>query len=300
MNVTETVPSGETAGGLPAATPRAAYGATLGAAGLGLLACLGAGLARSDGAEPWIANALGLGLSAAGLWMRGVRPLDLLRAVRAIGARGADALERETGLAAVAISLGGLHALAWLPLGLRLWPLGLVAGLAAAASVLFHGLAYARREDAPRWSGAPTPLLFLTLAGCGGLLGLSAVENVLGFPPSLVVWKAALAIIGLGLAAQLWTAQAAEAVKAASEAGRLEGPLLDGPAHEATRRAARPLGAAALGLGLGVPILCAVAADFLPGGFWMPVALGAHLAGACVHRRLFLAQAERARPESLQ
>ena len=278
------------------ATPRDVVAGPICAAGLGVVVCLGVGLARSEGTEPWFANALALLLIASGLAAGGMDRAGALRALRGLVGAEADIAARAAGVAVVALALAALHAVVWLPFDLRLWPLGLAAGAAAAASIVAAGLSFVRVSTVPRWSGAPTPLLFLALGGAGGLLGLSAIENALGFPPGLVVWKAALALIGAGLAAQLWTAQAAEASERAAEAGGLEGPALHHAAFVRARGMAMALWWAAALFGLVIPIICAVGADFLAGRLWMPVALLSHLVGAALMRWLFLAEAEIATP----
>ena len=282
----------EAASAVPFAAPRDIVAGPISAAGLGVVLCLGVGLARSDGTEPWLANALALLLTIAGLGAGGMDRAGALRALRGLLGSEADISARASGLAVAALALALAHALIWLPFDLRLWPLGLAAGSAAAGSIIATGLSFARVSTVPRWSGAPTALLFLALGGAGGLLGLSAIENLLGFPPGLVVWKAALALIGAGLAAQLWTAQAAEASRDAAEAGRLEEPALHHAAFVRARGMAMALWWGAILLGLVIPIICAVGADFLAGRLWMPTALLSHLVGAVVMRWLFLAEAE--------
>ncbi len=277
-------------------SPLAPAAQTLIAAGLGAIACLGVGLGRSDGSEPWLANALALALLIGGLALGGVRARTVRACLRAAARRDASMAARAEGLALGALALTAAHAVIWLPFDARQWPLGLVAGVAAGASVLASGLDLARRAEVPRWSATPTPLLLLALAGAGGLLALSAIENALGFAPGLVVWKAALALIGAGLAAQLWNAQAEQAGAAAAQAERSHGPFLEAPVFARARARRGLLRLVAIGLGLGVPVLCAVAADFLSGGFWMPVAFLSHLLGVAALRLLFLAEAEEVEP----
>ncbi|TVQ55212.1 MAG: hypothetical protein EA355_10370 [Rhodobacteraceae bacterium] len=266
--------------------PEATLSGTFSGVGFGMAAALGVGLGRTTGAEPWIAGALALALL--GFW---AAPRAM-----ALRAGGAAALAgwrdtwagRETaaGLAALGVFL--VHLLLWLGLGERLWPLGLaVAGLALLA---LHAQAslYATRADVACWSQAPTVLMVLVLAAAGGMLGLSAVEGLLGFPPSLVVWKAAISLIAAGLTAQLWSFKAAE-VRREDAA-----PLLDAPFFGRGRAQAGRLRWAALVLGVVAPLICAMLADATTERVLMPLAFALHLAGALAFRWLFLAEAQRA------
>jgi drug/metabolite transporter (DMT)-like permease len=190
------------------------------------------------------------------------------------------------------LTLGRETLMPALGFGVRFWPLGLALAAAVVARVVAKGLVYASETSVPRWSKPPTALLWVVQTAAAGLLGLSAVEGLLGFPPGLVVWKAALALIGLGLMSQLWHAQA-------GEAGDDEAPWLrtDSLAQQARQRALW-LFRGAIFFGLGVPMVLAIAADGQTERVLMPLAFVSHLAGLAMHRLLFFAEArERRAPQ---
>lgn len=264
--------------------PEATLTNTLSGVGFGMAAALGVGLGRTMGAEPWIAGLLALAL--VGFWA----------APRAVALRGGGGLAgwrdtwggRETaaGLAATAFLV--VHLALWLGLGARLWPLGLGVAALSFLTLFAQGSVYAARADAPCWSQAPTVLMFLVLAGAGGLLGIGAVEGLLGFPPSLVVWKAAISLIAAGLTAQLWTAKA-------EEVRRDDGaPLLDGAFFARGRALGQKLRWGVIGFGVILPLGCAMLADASTERVLVPLAFASHLVGAVGFRWQFLAEAQKA------
>jgi hypothetical protein len=260
-----------------------------GAAAFGMMAGLGLGLGRTDGLEPWLAGALAIAMAIPCLSTRvdSTRPGGTLQQI-AENLR-ADWASRANSYGLLAVGLFISHLALWLGFGVRFWPLGLAVAVAAVARVAATGLTYETEETVPRWSKPPTLLLWLVQAGAAGLLGLSAIEGLLGFPPGLVVWKAALALIGLGLTAQLWHAQAAEA-------GDDGAPWLrtDSLAQQARQKTVW-LFRGAIFFGLGVPMVLALAADGQTERVLMPLAFLSHLAGLAAHRLLFLAEAREIR-----
>lgn len=255
------------------------------AAAFGMMAAMGLGLARTTGAEPWLAGALAVGLAVPALSIK-VDPKRPSAAIKAVsGDLRGNWAARANAFGLIAMGLFIPHLALWLVFGARFWPLGLAVAAAAIARVVCNGLVYAREDKVPRWSKAPTLLLYLVQAASGGLLGLSAVEGLLGFPPGLVVWKAAIALIGLGLTAQYWQQQA----NAADDASL---PYLrtDALAQRARQQRTTFFRAAVL-LGLGVPMVMALAADAQTERVLMPIAFMSFLAGLAAHRLLFLAEA---------
>jgi DMSO reductase anchor subunit len=256
-----------------------------GAAAFGMMAGLGLGLGRTDGLEPWLAGALAIVMAIPCLSTKvdPTRPGGTLQQI-AENLR-ADWARRANSYGLLAIGLFIPHLALWLGFGVRFWPLGLAVAVAAVARVAASGLTYATEDSVPRWSRTPTLLLWMVQAGAAGLLGLSAIEGLLGFPPGLVVWKAALALIGLGLAGQLWHAQAGEV--ADSQAPWVRTDSLAQQARQKTLWLFR----GAIFFGLGVPMVLAIAADGQTERVLMPLAFVSHLAGLAMHRLLFFAEA---------
>lgn len=287
---------------------------TLSGAGFGLIAALGLGLGPDAGWGPWLACLLAAALTGGGLAAstRHLKRPD--RAWRAFSQWRSSWLSREAVLAAATMALFAVYAAGWLFVGVRLTWVGLAMALAASATVHCTAMIYASLATVPRWSRAPTPLLFLVLAGAGGTMALAAVEAARGYQPDWTLWKAAMALIAAGLTAQLWQAKAAEATLAAAgatpeAATGLEGlgtvrPLEHGHATptwvvremvgEIGRRRARALLVAAILLGLVLPLALAKLTDLGLGRAWMTLALLGHLAGVAAHRWLFFAEARHA------
>lgn len=261
------------------------------AAAFGMIALMGVGLARTEGAEPWIAGALALAMAipALAIPFDPKRPLATVSAVRS--ALGSDWSRRASAYGFLSLCLFVPYLALWLAFGARFLPLGIAAAIAAVARVVATGLTYATETTVPLWSKPPTVLLFVVQGAAAGLLGLSAVEGLLGFPPSLVVWKAALALIGLGLAGQLWHEQA----KAHRDP---DAPWLR---TDALAQKARETGVwlfrAAVLLGIGMPMAMALAADAQTERVLMPLAFLSHMTGLAAHRLLFFAEAREVRPD---
>ncbi len=284
----------------------------LSGAGFGMIASLGFGLGRTDGWEPWLAGLLALALSAGGL-LASTRHLgNPQRALKAFSQWRSSWLSREAVAATATLVLFALYLIGWLLFGARTYWLGFLTAFGAIFTVICTAMIYAQLKTVPRWSKPPTPVLFLAFAASGGFLGLSAIENMLGYPPTIVVWKAAMALIAAALAAQLWGAQAAEVGRdadgstpetatglgAQGTVRQLEPPhsapnyLLKEMVFEVGRRRAKALRWVAVGAGLLLPFALTLGADFLPGRFWMLPAFAAHLVGVAAHRWLFFAEAE--------
>jgi hypothetical protein len=260
------------------------------AAAYGMMGAMGLGLARTDGAEPWIAGALALGLALPALSIK-IDPKRPSQTVAGLaGDLRGDWAARANAYGLLSAGLFIPHLALWLIFGLRFWPLGLAVAAAALVRAICYGLVYERETRVPRWSQAPTTLLWLVQTAAGGLLGLSAVEGLLGFPPGLVVWKAALALIGLGLMAHYWQ-QRADAV----DDDTLPWLRVDALAQRARGQVVW-LFRAAVVLGLGLPMVMALAADAQTERVLMPVAFLSFMTGLAAHRLLFLALARETPP----
>jgi DMSO reductase anchor subunit len=255
-----------------------------GAAAFGMMAAMGLGLSDTDGPEPWLAGALALALVLPGLTMRAETPRLAVPASVEASDSHAEWGRRAGRWGLIAVGFFIPHLALWLVLGLRLWPIGLIVAGASFACITFGGMVYARESAVPRWSSAPTVLLFLVQAAAAGLLALSAVEGLLGFPPSLVLWKAALAIVALALTAQLWQAKA-------SESGEAGVPVRSDDLAARARARAKLLFRVAIVCGLALPFALAMVADAQTERLLLPVAFLLHMAGLAAHRLLFYAEA---------
>ena len=139
--------------------------------GLGMMFWTGVGLAEHAG---WAAAALALVLTGAG----GVASVGHLarpsRAVRAFSQWRSSWLSREACLLMATTGVFVLYVALWLIGGLRVAPLGWAAAVLALATVFATAMIYAQLRTVPRWSGTPTPALFLATALTGGLVGVGA------------------------------------------------------------------------------------------------------------------------------
>lgn len=264
-----------------------------GSAAFGMMIFLGVGVARDTGLEPWLAGALALGLMLPTLARGGeqMRPATDLAGVS--GAWRGGWRERTGAWGAITLGLFVPYLAIWLGFGLRYWALGVLVAGAALMRTYCAAMVYQQQKAVPRWSQTPTLLFMVIQTVCSGLLGLAAVEGLLGFPPGLVLWKAALALIGLSLIGHYWETQAAEA------------PARDAPVRadsfaEHARPRTRLLLKVAVGLGLALPMVLALVADGQTERVLLPIAFLSHLAGVAAHRWLFLALATRAPGQSLQ
>jgi DMSO reductase anchor subunit len=284
----------------------------LSGAGFGMIASLGFGLGRTNGWEPWLAGLLALALAGGGLAASTRHLGNPQRALLAFTQWRSSWLSREAVAAAATLILFGIYLFAWLLFGARIYWIGFLAGAGAVATIICTAMIYAQLKTVPRWSKPPTPVLFLAFAASGGFLGLSAIENMLGYPPTIVVWKAAMALIASALAAQLWGSMAADVGRDADGSTpetatglgaygtvrQLDPPhsapnyLLKEMVFEIGRKRAKAVRTVALGAGLLLPFLLTLGADFLPGRFWMLPAFALHLVGVAAHRWLFFAEAE--------
>ena len=168
---------------------------------------------------------------------------------------------------------------------------------------------YAQLRTVPRWSGTPTPPLFLVLSLTGGILANGAAAGAVGGPGA--GWWAVIALIIGGGTAIWWQTRAAGARRglygssaetATGLAGlgrvrQLEPPhtgsnyLLREMAFQVGRARAFQLRWLGAFLGFLLPIVLALVALGL-GGWVLIIALVSHVAGMLALRWLFFAEAE--------
>jgi sulfite dehydrogenase (quinone) subunit SoeC len=274
--------------------------------GLGMVAWIGLGLAGEAG---WAAVVLALIAAAAG----GVASVGHLarpsRAMYAFTQWRSSWLSREACLLLATMAVFGVYAGLWLLGGVRVAPLGWLAAALALATIYATAMIYASLRAVPRWSGTPTPALFLATALAGGLLGTGAAIGISG--GDAPVWLVLLALLLAAGIAVWWQTRAAGARRnldgstietATGLAGRGRVRLFEPPhtgpnyllremAFQVGRKRAfrlRQLGAV---LGYLVPTALAVLAMAF-GGWLLAPAFLSHLAGMLALRWLFFAEAE--------
>jgi DMSO reductase anchor subunit len=274
--------------------------------GLGMVAWVGLGLAGDAG---WAAVLLAV-LSAA---VGGVASIGHLarpsRGWLAFTQWRSSWLSREACLLLATMAVFAVYAGLWLLGGARVAPLGWLAAALALATIYATAMIYASIRAVPRWSGTPTPALFVTTAVAGGLLGTGAAVGIAG--EDAPVWLVLPALVLAAGVAVWWQTQAAgarrnldgstiETATGLTGRGRVRlfepphtGPnyLLREMAFVVGRARAfrlRQLGAV---LGYFVPFVLALLA--LAFGEWLLVpAFLSHVAGMLALRWLFFAEAE--------
>lgn len=274
--------------------------------GLGMIVCTGVGLA--DHAR-WAVVVLALLLTCVG----GVASIGHL--ARPSAARFAFSqwrsswLSREACLLLAALGAFSIYAALWLFGDLRVAPLGWVCAILAVATVYATAMIYAQLRAVPRWSGTPTPTLFIATALTGGLLGVGAASGISGTgAPVELVLMALLAAAGIMV---WWQTQAAgarrgldgssmETATGLTGRGRVRlfepphtGPnyLLREMAFKVGRARAYQIRWFGALFGYLLPILFALLA--LAFGAWLLVpALLSHILGILAMRWLFFAEAE--------
>ena len=274
--------------------------------GLGMMAWIGLGLAGDAGGA---AAVLALLLTGAG----GVASIGHLarpsRAILAFTQWRSSWLSREACLLLATTGVFVLYAALWLIGDLRIAPLGWLAAALALATIYATAMIYAQIRAVPRWSGTPTPALFLATAVTGGLLGVGAASGLAD--EDAPVWAVLLALVLAAGVAVWWQTQAAGARRGldGSSIGTATGLAQRGrvrlfePPHTGQnyllREMAFRVGRARayqirwLGalFGFLLPIVLALLA-FAFGAWLLAIAFLCHVVGMLALRWLFFAEAE--------
>ena len=277
--------------------------------GLGLVAWIGLGLGSESHLFGWIAGPLALAVAGLG----GIASLGHLarpdRAWRAFSQWRSSWLSREACLMIVTMGIFVVYLAFWLLLDIRIQPLGWLAAALAMATVFATAMIYAQLRTVPRWSGTPTPHLFIVLSLSGGLLFGSAIKALVGLDIPILyilVWL----VVSAGVAIW-WQTQAAgarrglygssaETATGLGAMGRvrlLEPPhtgsnyLLKEMAYQVGRARAFQLRWIGAFLGFILPLVLALVALGL-GGWVLVLAVLTHVAGMLALRWLFFAEAE--------
>lgn len=143
-------------------------------AGFGLLAMIGLGMdVGSDFVSIFIASAIGVGLSVAGLLSSTFHLGHPERAWRAFSQWRSSWLSREGVCAVIGLTLYGIYALWWMYSGERLVWLGVIVAIMSILTVFTTSMIYAQLKTVPMWNTALTPLAYLGFAAaCGFLLAM--------------------------------------------------------------------------------------------------------------------------------
>ena len=142
---------------------------TLSGAGFGLLALIGAGLARTTGLAGVLEAALGFALALAGLAASTFHLGRPERALKAFREWRSSWLSREAWLAAATLGVMGLTTTIRL-VGFPALPLGLAGTALAIATVIATAMIYAQLRTVPRWHHWSTPAIFVAHALTAGTL----------------------------------------------------------------------------------------------------------------------------------
>jgi sulfite dehydrogenase (quinone) subunit SoeC len=286
---------------------------TLSGAGFGLMVWLGLGFGPSGTSFAVVACGLAIALAVVGLasslWHLG----NPQRAWRALSQWRTSWLSREGVLAVATLIAFGVYALLWVAGAGRVLPLGILAALLALATVYATSMIYASIKAVPRWSKAPTPLLFLAYAIAGGGLAFAAAavpfRNV---SAPLLTLLAGLILIA-GAAAFAWTERAShigldadgstpETAIGLPQLGRarlFEAPhtapnyLMKEMVFRVARKHAQKIRRIAFNGAFIFPIICTglgvISPSLAPA---LVAALPVHLLGVALSRWLFFAEAE--------
>ncbi|MBR3372152.1 MAG: dimethyl sulfoxide reductase anchor subunit [Rhodobacteraceae bacterium] len=264
--------------------------------GFGLLVWLGLGVRAPSGMAAFILFGLGYGLSGAGLVAAAFHLGHPERALKAFSQWRSSWLSREAVLAAATLMVMAPHAAASVFAGGGLPVLGGLGAVLALATIFATAMIYAQIKAVPRWHHASTPPVFGLAALAGGALlaGLT----------TLALWgmlALAVAMVAHWVAGDRQFAQSGSDTGSATGLGYLGRVRLLEPPHSGQnyllremvyvvgRKHAHKLRLIALVLGALLPaLLLMVPASYLT----VALALVAHVAGMCVQRWLFFAQAE--------
>ncbi len=277
--------------------------------GMGMIAWIGLGLGTESHLFGWLGGPISIVIAGLG----GVASVGHLgrpdRAWRAFSQWRSSWLSREACLMIATMVAYAAYLAFWLLLGWRFWLLGWIVAALALATVYATAMIYHQLRAVPRWSGTPTPHLFVVLAMAGGLLAGSAVKALVGLSVptgyvllSLVIsaammlwWQTQAAGARRGLYGS--SAETATGLSGRGQVRQLEPPhtgsnyLLREMAYSVGRARAFQLRWIGAFLGFILPLVLALLSLGL-GGWVLIVALLCHISGILALRWLFFAEAE--------
>ena len=270
---------------------------TLSGIGFGLLAFLGLGLPLVTG---WLALAffaLAYLLAIGGLLASTFHLGHPERALKAFSQWQTSWLSREAWAAVGALLVMGVYGAGLVFLDLRLPILGVIGAVLSLATVYCTSMIYAQLKTVPRWNIPLTPVLFISLSLAGGAL-LSGAS----FLALILLGSAGCVQIAYWIVGDTQFARSGTTMESATGLGHIGSVRAFEPPHTGTnyllrefvhvvgRKHASKLRIIALGLMVLAPTLLIVS----PLNYIWALLLAAvtHLAGVCVSRWLFFAQAE--------
>ena len=270
---------------------------TLSGIGFGLLVFLGLGLPLVTGWLAFAFFALAYLLAIGGLLASTFHLGHPERALKAFSQWQTSWLSREAWAAVGALLVMGVYGAGLVFLDLRLPILGVIGAVLSLATVYCTSMIYAQLKTVPRWNIPLTPVLFISLSLAGGAL-LSG-ENFLAL---ILLGSAGCVQIAYWIVGDTQFARSGTTMESATGLGHIGSVRAFEPPHTGTnyllrefvhvvgRKHASKLRIIALGLMVLAPTLLIVS----PLNYIWALLLAAvtHLAGVCVSRWLFFAQAE--------
>lgn len=270
---------------------------TLSGIGFGLLAFLGLGLPLVTGWLAFAFFALAYLLAIGGLLASTFHLGHPERALKAFSQWQTSWLSREAWAAVGALLVMGVYGAGLVFLDLRLPILGVIGAVLSLATVYCTSMIYAQLKTVPRWNIPLTPVLFISLSLAGGAL-LSGAS----FLALILLGSAGCVQIAYWIVGDTRFARSGTTMESATGLGHIGSVRAFEPPHTGTnyllrefvhvvgRKHASKLRIIALGLMVLAPTLLIVS----PLHYIWALLLAAvtHLAGVCVSRWLFFAQAE--------
>ena len=270
---------------------------TLSGIGFGLLAFLGLGLPLVTGWLAFAFFALAYLLAIGGLLASTFHLGHPERALKAFSQWQTSWLSREAWAAVGALLVMGVYGAGLVFLNLRLPILGVIGAVLSLATVYCTSMIYAQLKTVPRWNIPLTPVLFISLSLAGGAL-LSGAS----FLALILLGSAGCVQIAYWIVGDTRFARSGTTMESATGLGHIGSVRAFEPPHTGTnyllrefvhvvgRKHASKLRIIALGLMVLAPTLLIVS----PLNYIWALLLAAvtHLAGVCVSRWLFFAQAE--------
>jgi len=270
---------------------------TLSGIGFGLLVFLGLGLPLVTGWLAFAFFALAYLLAIGGLLASTFHLGHPERALKAFSQWQTSWLSREAWAAVGALLVMGIYGAGLVFLNLRLPILGVIGAVLSLATVYCTSMIYAQLKTVPRWNIPLTPVLFISLSLAGGAL-LSGAS----FLALILLGSAGCVQIAYWIVGDTQFARSGTTMESATGLGHIGSVRAFEPPHTGTnyllrefvhvvgRKHASKLRVIALGLMVLAPTLLIVS----PLNYIWALLLAAvtHLAGVCVSRWLFFAQAE--------
>ena len=270
---------------------------TLSGIGFGLLVFLGLGLPLVTGWLAFAFFALAYLLAIGGLLASTFHLGHPERALKAFSQWQTSWLSREAWAAVGALLVMGVYGAGLVFLDLRLPILGVIGAVLSLATVYCTSMIYAQLKTVPRWNIPLTPVLFISLSLAGGAL-LSGAS----FLALILLGSAGCVQIAYWIVGDTRFARSGTTMESATGLGHIGSVRAFEPPHTGTnyllrefvhvvgRKHASKLRIIALGLMVLAPTLLIVS----PLNYIWALLLAAvtHLAGVCVSRWLFFAQAE--------